>query len=189
MRRAAVIAAMAVACGGGSSAPSKQPPPAPGPHDKVPPGYVEMRADDVLSVSEAQAVVLVDDQRTVILPIFIGGTEALSIALRMRKQPFVRPLTHDLLDAVIRRLGGTLVRVQVDALVDTTFVGSIYLHTSAGIVKLDARPSDAVALAIGNQVPIYVAKDVLDRAGLDPKQLEPETTAGPAGAGDPPPSL
>jgi bifunctional DNase/RNase len=78
-----------------------------------------------------------------------------------------RPLTHDLLDAIVGELGGKIVKVQVDALVDGVFIGSVYLRHHGGEVrKLDARPSDAIALALGNDVPIYVQQAVIDEAGI-----------------------
>jgi bifunctional DNase/RNase len=125
----------------------------------------------VAPTADGEAVLLLDEARSVIVPIFVGGTEALSIQLRARKQRYERPLTHDLLDAVMRELGGSLVKVQVDDLKGTTFVGAIFLRVGDRTVEIDARPSDAIALAIGNHVPIFVAKRVIEQAGVrnDPK--------------------
>lgn len=143
----------------------------------VPDGYVRMLASDVISSQQGDAVLLVDAERTLILPILIGGTEAVSIALRLSSRPAPRPLTHDLLDSVIRELGGRLVKVHIDRLVAGTFIGSIFIRTGDGTRRIDARPSDAIALAIGNRVPIYVAKAVIDESGIRPTQLEGAETA------------
>ncbi len=166
---AVVPALAAVACGGARSARRSGPEEDP---RQVPAGYVRMQVQDVISVSQGEAVLLVDAGRTTMLPIFIGGTEAVSIALRLRNQPAPRPLTHDLLDSVIRQLGGELVKVQVDRMTAGIFVGSIFVRTATGTRRIDARPSDAIALAIGNRVPIYVARGVLDQSGLKPSDLE-----------------
>jgi bifunctional DNase/RNase len=137
-----------------------------------PVGYLQLTAIGVTSFGDNNAVVLSDPDRTVLVPIFIGGTEALSISLRLEGQPFQRPLTHDLFDAALRALGGVLVRIQVDAIRDSVFIGSVYLRRGDAIFELDARPSDAIALAIGANVPIFVAKQVIDEAGVPAAALE-----------------
>jgi uncharacterized protein len=172
MTRPMLVVALAAACGGNASraAPTAGAGPVEDPR-VVPAGYVRMEVRQVVSLSEGEAVLLVDGQRTV-LPIFIGGTEAVSIALRLRNEPAPRPLTHDLLDSIVRQLGGELVKVQVDRLVGGIYIGSVFLRTAHGIRRIDARPSDAIALAIGNRVPIYVARTVLDQSGLQPDDLD-----------------
>jgi bifunctional DNase/RNase len=174
MTRSMLVVALAAACGGNASratAPAQRPPAAEEDPRRVPDGYVRMEVREVVSLSEGEAVLLVDGQRTV-LPIFIGGTEAVSIALRLRNEPSPRPLTHDLLDSIVRQLGGELVKVQVDRLVQGVYIGSVFLRTAHGIRRIDARPSDAIALAIGNRVPIYVARTVLDQSGFGPEDLD-----------------
>jgi len=136
----------------GELAPAKPAPPLP---QRVPAGYVELDVGGVVSTPGGHAVILVDEQRGVVVPIFIGGTEALSIQLRHKKQRYARPLTHDLLDAIVDKLGGELVRIQIDAIRDDTFVGAVFVRKGDEIIEVDARPSDAIALAIGNRVPIY----------------------------------
>ncbi len=166
---AVMPAVAAAACGGARSASGAGPGEDP---RRVPPGYVRMQVQDVISLSEGEAVLLVDAGRTAVLPIFIGGTEAVSIALRLRNQLPPRPLTHDLLDTVIRQLGGELVKVQVDRMTAGIFVGSIFVRTATGTRRIDARPSDAIALAVGNRAPIYAARAVLDQSGIKPADLE-----------------
>ncbi len=130
-----------------------------------PTGYVVMKPV-ARSGAFGNAILLTRESDDVMIPIFIGGTEALSIELRLQHKTFTRPLTHDLLDSLVRELGGRMLRAQVNALVDGVFVGSVIFERAGQIVELDARPSDAIALAIGNDVPIYVAKAVIDEAGL-----------------------
>jgi len=179
--RATVLAfAIATAC----SAPASPPPVvAPTPVEPAPDlvtkptGYVEVRVLDVIGAGEGDTLVLVDDLSNLVVPIAIGGTEGMSIVGRVRGVPPRRPLTHDLLETAVRRLGGTIVKVQIDELRDGIFHGSIYIRNPKGrIVRLDSRASDAVALGIGNGVPIYVSQQVLDEAGLDRDKVMPQIT-------------
>jgi hypothetical protein len=134
---------------------------------KAPAGYIEMEAIRITPTPEGLAVVLSDAKdQSVIVPIFIGGTEALSIELRMRHEKPKRPLTHDLFDAMLRETGSELVKVHVEAIQDNVFYGRVFLRHGGRVVEMDARPSDAIALAIGAGVPIFVAKSVLDEAGI-----------------------
>jgi bifunctional DNase/RNase len=99
-----------------------------------------------------------------ILPIWIGPWEATAIAMRLQGVAPERPLTHDLLGSVIATLGGRLERVVIVSLADETFHARLVLVTPDARHEVDARPSDAVALAVRLEVPIYAAPDVLDRA-------------------------
>ena len=151
------------------------------------PDPVEMKVAAVFPVrGGGAAVVLIDSTRSRALPILVGGTEALSINLRLAKQNLERPLTHDLLDSIVRELGGKLVRAQVDEIRGEAFIGSVFIQMGERVARIDARPSDAIALALGNALPVFVARKVLDTAGVSPESLEePETT--PAKKGRPGP--
>jgi hypothetical protein len=175
--RALWIAVIAVACGSSPPPPPAAPaaprpkPAEPSEQAGLPAGYVEAQVLRVAATHEGAAVLLLDESSGSVLPIFIGGTEATSIDLRQRGVPPQRPLTHDLLDAIVKRMRGTLVKVQVDELRDGVFFGSVFIRVTdevgtRRIIKFDARPSDALALAIGNKVPVYVAKKVLEEAGI-----------------------
>ncbi len=132
----------------------------------TPDGYVEMTVEGVSPTPAGEAVLLVDAGSKIGLPIFIGGTEALSIRLRLKKRDFVRPLTHDLYDATLSRLGANVQSARVDRLQDNTYFGTVVLTKDGKRLELDARPSDAIALAVGNRAPIHVAQAVLDVAGI-----------------------
>jgi bifunctional DNase/RNase len=153
--------------------------PAP-PTVEAPSGYVRM-VPIARSGSFGDAVLLVDDERQVVVPIYIGGTEALSIQLRLAGRPFTRPLTHDLFDAFAERVGAKMLRAQVDRLEDRVFIGSVVLQRGQELILLDARPSDAIALAIGNGVAIFVSRAVVDSAGIRSDELddEPPPTTDP----------
>lgn len=155
----------------------------------VPAGYVRVHVGGVTRLPQGgDAVLLVEAGRKRALPIFIGGTEALSIRLRLEKQPFTRPLTHDLLDSSIRKLGGRVEAVRVDKIENNVFHGTLVLWAGSRHVELDARPSDAIAIAIGNDVPIHVSRGVIDHAGLDLDGTEVED-AGAPGERPPPVAL
>jgi uncharacterized protein len=145
----------------------------------APDGYVEMTVGEVTPTRDGNAVLLVDASNDVVVPIFIGPNEAMAIELRHRKQRYQRPLTHDLLDAVLRELGGSLVRVQIDDIKDNTFVGAVFVRTPTRVIELDSRPSDAIALALGNHAPIYVSRRVIEQAGV-----RRSDSSGPPAAGD-----
>lgn len=138
---------------------------------------------DVLELDDGGwAVLLGETGADTVLPVFIGGMEGLAIRLRLDKQVTPRPLTHDLLEDAIEALGGAVVKVQIDDLKADTFLGRIFLKQKSGkTVVLDARPSDAIALALGTGAPIHVARPVLDRAGLSRKTLHPKDAPREAG--------
>jgi len=103
-----------------------------------------------------------DDGRT--LALGIGICEAVAIDHALGKRPFPRPLTHDLLLAAIEALGGRLEQVLIDALEGEVFHAKLILSSPAGAQALDARPSDALALALARDVPVLCAPEVLDAA-------------------------
>lgn len=139
-----------------------------------PAGYVELAVQDVVATPHGGPAVLLRDAAGVhLVPIFVGGTEALSIELRHSRRRYVRPLTHDLLDAVLEKLGGSVIRVQIDGIKQDTFVGSVYVKRGRDVFKLDARPSDAIALALGSVAPIFVSPDVVEQAALEPGKPPP----------------
>jgi hypothetical protein len=128
-----------------------------------------------------------------ILPIWIGQPEASSIAMRLQGVTPERPLTHDLLGNVIAELGAHLDRVTIGSLRDETFHARLLLVTPGARHEVDARPSDAIALALRLEVPIYASAEVLDRAAALPdpdgdeadedEDEDDEPDTGPAAGG------
>jgi len=104
----------------------------------------------------------VDDKR--ILPIWVGVFEANAIALQIENVHTPRPMTHDLLRNVIHDLQASVERVVVSDVKDNTFFAHIHLDTPAGKVAVDARPSDAIALALRTRSPIWVEESVIENA-------------------------
>ena len=128
-----------------------------------------MRQVDVVGVrlelpSNQPVLILRDQQATRYLPLWIGTAEATAISLALEGVEPQRPLTHDLLAATIVQLGGQVTSVMVSELIEGTFYATINFLNHDSI---SARPSDAVALAVRNKVPVFVAQDVMDLAGMD----------------------
>ena len=100
------------------------------------------------------------------LPIWIGPAEADAIAVRLQEVSVARPLTHDLLRDLLEKLGARVDCVVVNDLADDTFYARIMLSVNGEQLEIDSRPSDALALAVRTQVPIYAEDSVLDKAGV-----------------------
>ncbi len=115
-------------------------------------------------VSNSPIVVLKDDAEKFFLPIWVGIFEANAIALQLENVSTPRPMTHDLLRNMILELDGRVTRVVINDLRDSTFFAQIRVITGDRTLELDARPSDAIALALRADAPIYVAQSVLDQA-------------------------
>lgn len=98
------------------------------------------------------------------LPIVIGLYEAAAIERRLKGVSIARPQTHDLLASVIESLGGRLGKIVINDLRDDTFFATLVVEQDGRIVEIDSRPSDAIALGISGDVPIFVEQEVLERA-------------------------
>ncbi len=127
---------------------------------------LEMVVESVrVQMSTGRHVLLLKEVESArILPIWIGPWEASAIAMRLQGVTPERPLTHDLLGSVIATLGARVERVVIVSLADETFHARLVLATLDARLEVDARPSDAVALAVRLDVPIFASSDVLDRA-------------------------
>ena len=102
-----------------------------------------------------------------LLPIWIGPGEASAIAMELAGIKFSRPLTHDLLNTVVRSLGSELLRVIITRVVDNTYFASILLQRNGETITIDSRPSDSVALALRASAPIYADSELLDRTTVE----------------------
>ncbi len=119
-------------------------------------------------MSNSPIVVLKDDDEKLFLPIWVGIFEANAIALQLENITTPRPMTHDLLREMIQRLDARVTRIVINDLKDATFYAQIRLMIDRGtgdqMLEIDARPSDAIALALRTEAPIFVAQSVLDQA-------------------------
>ncbi|MDA8017413.1 MAG: bifunctional nuclease family protein [Thermoanaerobaculia bacterium] len=118
-------------------------------------------------VSNVPIVVLRNEESNQFLPIWIGVFEANSIALQLEDVEPPRPMTHDLSVALLEAVGVAIEKVVVTDLVDGTFYAEIHLRFQDRTRKVDSRPSDAIALALRVDAPVYVSMDVLEKARAD----------------------
>lgn len=131
---------------------------------------IEMELAKILitETSDYQVIWLREKNGARTFPILIGIVEAAAIDRKVRDIPTRRPLTHDLLSSVITELGARLDRVIVNALRKNTFYAKLILQMNGGMVEVDSRPSDAVALAVRLQAPIFVEEEVLEHVASAP---------------------
>lgn len=135
---------------------------------------IEVNVDSirVSLISQQRVVVLRELSSNRYLPIWIGPFEADAITIALQKVEIPRPLTHDLLKRIIDEVGGEISHILVNDLREDTFYARIVMDVNGRHSEIDSRPSDAIALAVRAQVPIYVVEDVMDRAGVEPSEEE-----------------
>jgi bifunctional DNase/RNase len=133
---------------------------------------IEVTVDSVRMnlISPHRAVILKDLQSDRYLPIWIGPNEADAITIRLQGVTAPRPLTHDLLKNFITELGVQVSCIVVSELRDDIFFARIMWEANGREMEIDARPSDAIALAVRLEVPIYVNEEVMDQAGIVPER-------------------
>lgn len=109
-------------------------------------------------------VILKDTVNDKTLPIWIGFMEASSIAMELEKTPRIRPITHDLVKNLLEKLKFVVTKIEVTDLRDDTFYARIYLKRDKEEYSLDSRPSDAIAIALRTDSPIYVNEEVIEKS-------------------------
>ena len=129
---------------------------------------IEMAIDSIrVSLMNYQRVVILKEKTAErYLPIWIGPAEADAIAVKLQGVNVPRPLTHDLLCSVIDALGASVNSIIVNDLKNDTFYAKIMLNVDSSVVEIDSRPSDALALAVRSEVPIFADETVMDKAGI-----------------------
>lgn len=120
-------------------------------------------------LSSQHVVLLKEIDRERYLPIWIGPWEANAIATRLQGVTPERPMTHDLFIATLGELGVKLKRIIISSLAEETFHATIELERDGKTYAIDARPSDALALAVRTGIKIFASTSVLDRAGVEPE--------------------
>ena len=132
---------------------------------------IQVTIDSVrVSLMSPQRVILLrqlDEDRY--LPIWVGPYEAEAITVALQEVEMARPLTHDLLKNVINIFGGKILRIEIIALRENIFFGHIVTEQNGKVIKIDSRPSDAIAMAVRAHVPIFIDPSVLDSAGIFPE--------------------
>jgi hypothetical protein len=116
-------------------------------------------------ITERPILVLREEGEQRILPIWIGVSEANAIALQLENVKVPRPMTHDLLCGILSQMHGQVKEVRICDLQDNTYFADIVLEQAGEEVHVDARPSDAVALAVRADAPIFVEETIFDRCG------------------------
>lgn len=124
------------------------------------------------SGEEVTPVVLLENEASRVLPIYIGAAEAFSIQTAVDKLPYPRPLTHDLMVTVLEGLDTRIDKIMIDDLSDGIFFARIILHRNGSELEFDARPSDSIALAVRCGAAIYVANKVMEGASVDKKSYK-----------------
>lgn len=134
---------------------------------EVPCMLIEVKVKNLaFDLAKSGAMVFLEELNgTRVLPIWIGIFEANAIALELRKISTARPMTHDLIFNIIKGLGAEATKIVVTELKDNTFYAVIHINTRKGAVEIDSRPSDAIALALRVGTPMYVAEEVISKAG------------------------
>src|ERR1700693_3189710 len=143
-----------------------------------PKGIVEPRMKNLIEVSvdsirihmptAQHLVILKEKEADRYLPIWIGSSEAQAIATKISGNPLGRPLTHDLMATAFSDLGISVKRIVVTRLADQVFYARLYVKQNGRDLDFDARPSDAIALAVRVECPIFVAEEVMESAGITP---------------------
>jgi bifunctional DNase/RNase len=158
----------------------------------APPPLVRMEVKDVVPLKELKkhAVVLVSTEDGTVLPLFVDETAAVAIAFRLMGRPTPHPLAHDLLDRIVPSLGGKLTEVRIDGLKDHVYSSHVFIQQANRQLVIEARPSDAVSMALAAKAPVYTTRQVMAQGGITRAEIDAfarePTDPGPAPV--PPPS-
>ena len=127
---------------------------------------IEMKLKGLMidPINRSPIIILKDPTGEAVLPIWVGLFEANAIALQMEKVSTPRPMTHDLLKNMLVHLNARIQKVVITDLKENTFYAMIHLTSRDSTVMVDARPSDAIALALRADAPIFVEEEVISRA-------------------------
>jgi bifunctional DNase/RNase len=153
-----------------------------------------MDVKDVVPLKELKqhAVVLVAREDGSVLPLFVDETAAVAIAFRLIGQPSPHPLAQDLLDRIVPSLGAHLTEVRIDDVKDHVYTSHVVIKRANQEVVLEARPSDAVAMALSAKAPVFVTRRVMAEAGISRAEINalgkvlPQPEPGTGGSGPTP---
>ena len=140
---------------------------------------LEIESIRVRQETQQRAVVLRVKDSNLFLPIFVGHFEVEAIRLKLMDIEVQRPMTHDILDSIIDNLGATVDKIIVSELKEDTFYAKIIVNYDSRTFEIDARPSDAIALAVRSGASIFAEESVLEKAGvnIEEKDLDQATDA------------
>jgi bifunctional DNase/RNase len=148
---------------------------------------VEVASLGLDKASKTPVVILRESDGERMLAIWIGPGEASAIAMELAGIKFSRPLTHDLLDTVVRGLGSELLRVVITKVVENTYFASLILSRDGELISIDSRPSDSVALALRASAPIFADESLLASTSFEIQEssFSEELSFGDTPAADP----
>jgi len=128
--------------------------------------FIEMKVSGIIldPHTNVPIVILKDVEGKWTLPIWIGILEASAIAMELEKIKIHRPLTHDLLKNILEHLNAKMMKIEITDLRDNTYYALIYLQVDGKEMAIDSRPSDAIALALRTEAPIYASMEVLTKS-------------------------
>jgi len=132
----------------------------------APDGFAAFHVATIVTGEGSNVLILTNEREDAMVPITVNASSALSIALRNEKKRFERPLTHDLLDELVGLLGGEIVEVRIDRLIEGSYTATIDVRHKRRVHTLDARASDAVALALGHNLPVLVSDQVIESTAI-----------------------
>ena len=128
---------------------------------------VELSRIFIREMTEMQIIELAELDGSRSFPIVIGLPEAFAIERRLKGIEIARPQTHDLLGSIITMLGGTLLRIEINNLIEGTFFAVLVIEQNGSELHVDSRPSDAIALGVAHDVPILVSEEILEEASAE----------------------
>ena len=131
--------------------------------------------------TQTYVVVLQEKAGTRLLPIWIGQPEAESIVMHMHNMKRARPLTHDLCKTIIAGLGATLQRIQITRVESNTYYGELHLERDGHLIQVDSRPSDAIAIALRLDAPMFAAESLLAQPDDTEDDSDVESMSAPEG--------
>ncbi len=126
--------------------------------------------------SNTPVVILQEKDGERVLPIWIGPSEASAIAMELAGVKFSRPLTHDLVKQIILGLGGEVTKVSITRVKENTYFAEMEIHQEDTVVRIDARPSDSIAVALRLGSPIFTQEDLLGVTSIDLAETAPGET-------------
>jgi bifunctional DNase/RNase len=135
---------------------------------ETPPPFIEMEVKGVRldAIGHNPVVILTDKEGKKALPIWIGLLEANAIDKELKNITSPRPMTHDLLHSILTQVQVKVKEVKIVDLKDHTYYATLFLKLNKGVIEIDARPSDAIILALKSKIPIFVAVKILDQQGI-----------------------
>jgi bifunctional DNase/RNase len=141
------------------------------------PSFIEMEVKGVRldAIGNSPVVLLADKEGKKVLPIWVGLLEGNAIDKELKNQTFSRPMTHDLLHSILVQTQAKAKEVRIVALKDNTYYATLFLKWNKGVIEVDARPSDAIVIALKSKAPIFVSAKILDEQGIS---LTPKSVFG-----------